>query len=64
MKGPVRELIPLGEQKVLFRLPDGLHAKKIHLLAADKTPQVRRDGSVLTITVPTILDHEVVAIDV
>jgi hypothetical protein len=64
MKGPIRELIPVGEQKVLFRLPDGLHAKKIHLLAADKTPQVRRDGSKLTITVPMILDHEVVAIDV
>jgi hypothetical protein len=64
MKGPVRELIPVGEQKVLFRLPDGLQAKKIRLLAADRTPHVRRDGSKLTITVPMILDHEVVAIDV
>ncbi len=63
MKGPVRELIPIGEQKVRIRLPDGASLKKVHLLAAEKTPHVQRDGSVLTVTVPSILDHEVVAID-
>jgi hypothetical protein len=63
MKGPVRELIPVGEQKVRLRLPDGLRAKKVHLLAADKTPRVRHNGTELTITVPSILDHEIVAID-
>jgi hypothetical protein len=64
MKGPVRELIPVGEQKVRIRLPDGLRAKKVHLLAADKRPRVQRNGAELTIIVPSILDHEVVAIDV
>lgn len=64
MKGPIRELIPVGEQKVRFRLPDGLRAKKVHLLAADKTPRVQRNGGELTVTVPSVLDHEVVAIDV
>ena len=64
MKGPVRELIPVGEQKVRIRLPNGLRAKKVHLLAADKSPRVQRNGAELTITVPSILDHEVVAIDV
>jgi hypothetical protein len=44
-------------------LPDGASLKKVHLLAAEKTPHVQRDGSVLTITVPSILDHEVVAVD-
>jgi hypothetical protein len=63
MKGPVRELIPIGEQKVRIRLPDGASLKKVHLLAAEKTPHVQRDGSHLTVTVPSILDHEVVAID-
>ena len=63
MKGPVRELIPIGEQKVRVRLPDGASLKKVHLLAAEKTPHVQRDGSELTVTVPSILDHEVVAID-
>ena len=64
MKGPVRELIPVGEQKVRIRLPEGLRAKKVHLLAADKRPRVQRNGAELTITVPSVLDHEVVAIDV
>jgi hypothetical protein len=64
MKGPIRELIPISEQKVRIRLPDGLRAKKIHLLAADKSPRVQHSGSEVTVTVPSILDHEVVAIDV
>jgi hypothetical protein len=64
MKGPVRELIPISEQTVRLRLPDGLRAKKVHLLAANKTPRVQRNGDELTITVPSILDHEIVAIDV
>ena len=63
MKGPVRELIPVGEQKVRIRLPEGLKARKVHLLAAGQTPKFARDGSYLTVTVPSLLDHEIVAID-
>ncbi len=63
MKGPIRELIPVGEQKVQVRLPDGTEAKKVHLLAAGKPVHVRHDGRYLTLTAPSILDHEVVAID-
>ncbi len=63
MKGPVRELIPIGEQTVRVRLPEGTSVNKVHLLAAEKTPHSHREGSELTITVPSILDHEVVAID-
>ncbi len=63
MKGPIRELIPLTEQQVRVTLPAGTRAGKVHLLAADKSPRVSRSGAQLTITVPSILDHEVVAID-
>ncbi|HLX72133.1 MAG TPA: alpha-amylase family protein [Verrucomicrobiae bacterium] len=63
MKGPVRELIPVGEQQVHIRLPNGATAKKVHLLAAEKTPHFQNKRSELTVTVPSILDHEVVAID-
>jgi len=63
MKGPVRELIPIGEQKVRVRLPDGARAKKVRLLAAEKSPRAERSGQYLSVTVPSILDHEVVAID-
>jgi len=64
MKGPIRELIPVGEQEVRVRLPDGLRARKVHLLAANKPARVQRNGAELTIMVPSILDHEIVAIDV
>ncbi len=63
MKGPFRELIPITEQRVRVNLPAGMKAGKVHLLAADKTPHVSRSGSQLTITVPSILDHEIVTID-
>jgi hypothetical protein len=63
MKGPLRELIPAGDQNVRVRLPDGARVKKVHLLAADKKPKHTRDGSHLTLTVPSILDHEIVAVD-
>src|ERR1035438_9175264 len=33
MKGPVRELIPISEQTVRVRLPDGTRAKRVRLLA-------------------------------
>ena len=64
MKGPYREFFAVGEQSVKVQLPDGLHAKATQLLVAKKVPHVQRNGSELTITVPSILDHEVVAIDV
>lgn len=63
MKGPFRELIPVGEQSVRLRLPSGARPKRIHLLAADRAPRVRREPSHVNITIPQVLDHEVVAID-
>lgn len=63
MKGPYREFIPVGEQRVKVRLPEGLHAKSARLLVAQKDVQPEHGNSVLTITVPSVLDHEVVAID-
>src|SRR5207247_5565040 len=63
MKGPVRELMPVGPQKVQVRLPDGVKARKVRLLAANKTLRSDRSGRHLALTVPSILDQEVVAID-
>ena len=42
MKGPFRELIPIGEQRVRLRLPDGLSARAVRLLVAGKTPEYSR----------------------
>ncbi len=63
MKGPYREFFPIGEQKVKLRLPAGLHAKAAHLLVAGNAAELHRGASGVTITVPSILDHEVLAID-
>jgi hypothetical protein len=63
MKGPVRELIPVTAQVVRLRLSDQ-RAKRVRLLVAGSTPQFRQTDEWLEVTVPSILDHEVVAIDV
>lgn len=63
MKGPVRELIPVGEQQVRVRVPVGTRAKRVWLLAADTSPKHVQEGAYLTITVPSLLDHEVIAVD-
>jgi hypothetical protein len=63
MKGPVRELIPVAGQRVRVRLPEGHSPRAAHLLVAGTTPEFRREGEVVELTVPSILAHEVVAID-
>ena len=64
MKGPVRELIPVGEQLVRLRLPAGTHRERARLLVARRHPPVRRTGDWLEITVPSIVRaHEVIAVD-
>jgi len=63
MKGPYREFIPVGEQKVRVRLPEGRAARRIQLLVSGKSPRVEKTTGFITVIVPSILDHEVVAID-
>ena len=63
MKGPLRELIPVAAQRVRVTLPDGARATRVSLLTAGTEARATRDGAALVIDVPSILDHEVVAID-
>ena len=63
MKGPVRELLPIGEQRVRVRIPERETVARVHLLVADQTPRVDMSAGYVDVTVPTIADHEVVAID-
>jgi hypothetical protein len=63
MKGPFRELIAAGEQRVSVTLPAGATAGKVRLLVAERDIPVEQVGTRLTVTVPSIRDHEVVAID-
>jgi hypothetical protein len=63
MKGPLRELLPVGAQRVRITVPDGARATRVSLLTAGIEPPATRDGRTITIEVPSILDHEVVAVD-
>ena len=63
MKGPLRELIPVGEQQVVVRLPEGARARRVQLLREGRELPVQQDGNRLRLTVPSILDLEIVAID-
>src|SRR5262245_56740611 len=63
MKGPFRELIPIGPQHVTIRLPADTQTRRVQLLAADTTLADVRENRELKFTVPSILDHEIAAID-
>ncbi|HEX9367338.1 MAG TPA: hypothetical protein VF921_11955, partial [Vicinamibacterales bacterium] len=63
MKGPLRETIPVGPFRVRVRLPPAARPRKVHLLTAGTILNARAAGDLLTLTVPSIELHEVVAID-
>ncbi len=63
MKGPFRELIPVGEQRVRVRLPEGKKPRKVQFLVSGNAPRVRENAGFLELAVPSILLHEVLAID-
>jgi hypothetical protein len=63
MKGPLREMIPVGPERVRIRLPGGARVRKVQMLTAGKTAPVEVANGVLTVTVPSIECHEVIAID-
>ena len=63
MNGPFRELIPITEQQVKVRLPDGKKPKRVQLLNGQESPEFEASDGYISLSVPSILDHEVVAID-
>jgi Hypothetical glycosyl hydrolase 6/Beta-galactosidase trimerisation domain len=63
MKGPFRDLLPLPEQRVRVKLPDGARPRHVQLLVAERLPRVEQSPGYVDVTVPAILDHEVLAID-
>jgi hypothetical protein len=64
MKGPYRDFFPVGPHTVRVQMPAGIQAKRARLLAADKEVALERTGAGVSVTVPSIRDHEVVAIEV
>ena len=44
-------------------MPDGAKAKKVHLLVSGQVPRVRESNGSVSLTIQSIVDHEVIAID-
>ncbi len=63
MKGPVREIIPIGSQKVRVRLPSGKRLAGVKLLVSGARPDYSETAGTVEVQVPSIDLHEVVAFD-
>jgi hypothetical protein len=63
MKGPLREFIPLPAQEVAIPLPEGHKPRAVKLLVSGAAPRTTITNGALHLTVPSILDHEVIAIE-
>jgi hypothetical protein len=63
MKGPVREIIPIGAQKVRLRLPPGRKLAAVKLLVGGTQADFSETTGVVEVHVPSIALHEVVALD-
>lgn len=63
MKGPFRELIPVEAQEVSFKVPSGSKVNAVKLLISGKIVDAKVEDGTITLTVPQILDHEIIAVD-
>jgi hypothetical protein len=64
MQGPVRELLPSFPQDLTLTLPEGIQPAAVKLLSTGQKALYRLEGRKLIVSIPSFLDHEVVAIDV
>ena len=62
MKGPFKELIPV-EAQVNIKVPINKKVTGVHLLMAEQNPTFEVSNGIVTLHVPKILDHEIIALD-
>ena len=63
MKGPIREVLPVGPQAVRLKLPAGASVRGVKLLVGRGHAPSQQLGDYLEVTVPSIAEHEVIAVD-
>ena len=63
LKGPFREILPIGPQKVRLKLPEGAKARDVRYLVSEVQALWRQSGAWLETTTPPIGLHEVLAVD-
>jgi hypothetical protein len=62
MKGPFRDIFPV-DAVVDIQIPDNAKVTGVKLLFSEKTPQYTTRGNRISLYVPQIPDHEIVALD-
>ena len=63
MKGPFREFFPVGPFSVRVKLPPGATPRGVQLLTAGTSHPISESAGWLTVSVPQVELHEVIAID-
>ncbi len=63
MKGPFREVLPVGSQKVRLRLPEGTTARAVRFLVGEAAAEWRQSGAWIETATPPVGLHEIVAVD-
>jgi hypothetical protein len=63
MRPSFREMIPVGPHQVKLQLPSGKRASKVQFLVSQAQPQVQPSGGAIALTVPRVVSHEVIAVD-
>jgi len=62
MKGPFRELFPV-DVAVNIEIPENKKVTGVHLLLKNSKPSYEIKGNTLSLSIPAIPDHEIVALD-
>jgi len=63
MKGPIREIFPIGPQRLRIQIPGRRSVKKAKLLVAGKDISFQIEQQSILLDVTSISIHEVIAID-
>ncbi len=62
MKGPFRELFPV-EAQVRIKVPENKRVTGVSLLMSGTKLTFENKEGIVTLSIPKILDHEIVALD-
>ena len=63
LRGPFRELLPMGAQTLSIEVPAGSNVAAVQLLVSQQRPAFEVRQGRLVVTVPGIVDPEIVAVD-
>ena len=63
MKGPVREILPVGAQSVRIQLPQGKQARRVQLLVSRQPVPPQLVPGLVELVIESIAENEVIAID-